>query len=188
MSDMGRQSLGDSESCPEFIMRQWRKEGSQQLRKTQEGRNVGRKLYEDRPSCLPRELSCLVSTVVAFSPAYQQSLTLAEAGAALKPDSQKTYLEQAKDTIAGKADVSVHPILSLPRLGNQRHLPMPLTRTDDTSLLPPLASPSPRSPGPSRPATPSLATRTTTRSRSWTRPRTPLAPTTISAPLKRLVA
>lgn len=30
-----------------------------------------------------------------------------EAGAALKPDSQKTYLEQAGDAISGKADVSL---------------------------------------------------------------------------------
>ncbi|WWC64874.1 uncharacterized protein I303_107488 [Kwoniella dejecticola CBS 10117] len=38
-----------------------------------------------------------------MSDAGRQSLT-DKAGAALKPDSEKTYLEQGKDMLAGKAD------------------------------------------------------------------------------------
>ena len=55
------------------------------------------------------------------------ALTPPEAEAAIKPDSQKTYLEQAKDTIAGKADVSLLSYIPL------RRAPQDVTRQDRDS-------------------------------------------------------
>lgn len=49
-------------------------------------------------------LPALLSTVPFAS--HEPSLTIPEAEAAIKPDSQKSYLEQGKDALVGKTDVS----------------------------------------------------------------------------------
>ena len=82
--------------------------------------------------------------------------SLPEAEAAIKPDSQKSYLEQGSDMLKGKADVSV--VVTTPPL-----FPRCVTRRTLTPSPPRLLrSPSRKSRGPSRRATRSPVTPTRT--------------------------